>query len=1076
MLMIHPFLQCISFNNTAGETMSFNAGRELEGGFDIMNLVTFENKSYQKVKVGRVDPKAPEGKELILNKDMIVWQHGFNQTIPRSVCNEQCHTGKWKKMKEGEMFCCYDCISCPEGKISNATGVVLGTFVKHRDTPIVKANNRDLTYILLISLLLCFLSPFLFLGQPLKVTCLLQQPTFGIIFSVAVSSVLAKTSIVSLAFVATKPGSRMKKWVGKRLTYSILILCSFMQTNVCVMWLVNSPPFPDIDLHSGTEEIVLRCNEGSAVLFYCVLSYMGLLAITSFIVAFLARKLPDSFNEAKFITFSITSYPLLYRACMKLIPASASRKKLLAWMVTLLKLLLLLFPQLAYKIDPINCLVNDPPHVPHQWYQPGDLHIGGITSLIIHTFHTFSFKEHPSQKFPEVPILVTKFYQHVLALVFAINEINEDPKILPNVTLGYHIYDSYYDASLTYHVTAELLFKSHRFVPNYKCGTQRNLINAIGGLGSDISFHIEDILSVYKIPQIAYGSFAPEESVKTQVSSFYRMVPNEAHQYKGIIHLLKHFGWTWIGFFIVDDDSGDNFLQALESLFSQNGICLAFIQRTPQQVYLNDIYEINSMFLQVYLPFMETSATTIIAYGETLSIMWLNYFLLLGTNRYEEITSVAKVWILTAQTDFAITSLQRASDLHLFQGAISFAIHSSEIPGFKQFLENKRPRWSKADGFQKNFWEQAFDCSFPNPQEPMEAEGMCTGVEKMESLPESVFEMRMTGHSYSIYNAVYVTAHALHAMYTSRANDRRIELQSFHPWKALPLSLCNEHCYAGYQKRKKEGKKFCCYDCSKCPEGKISNSNALVLGIFIKHKSTPIVKASNWDLTYILLISLLLCFLSPLMFIGWPNHVTCLLQQFVFGIIFSVAVSCVLAKTFTVVVAFMATKPGSNMKKWLGKRWANSIVYSGSLIQASNCMVWLATSPPFQDVDMLSLTKEIIVKCNEGSPIMFYLVLGYMGLLAIISFMVAFLARKLPDSFNEAKFITFSMLVFCSVWLSFVPAYLSTNGKYMVVVEIFSILASTGGILGCIFSPKCYIILLRPDLNCREQLTRTKHL
>ncbi|XP_044279482.1 vomeronasal type-2 receptor 26-like [Varanus komodoensis] len=871
-------------------------------------------------------------------------------------------------------------------------------------------------------------------------------------------------------------------------------------------------------------------------------------------------------------------------------------------MVTLLKLLLLLFPQLAYKIDPINCLVNDPPHVPHQWYQPGDLHIGGITSLIIHTFHTFSFKEHPSQKFPEVPILVTKFYQHVLALVFAINEINEDPKILPNVTLGYHIYDSYYDASLTYHVTAELLFKSHRFVPNYKCGTQRNLINAIGGLGSDISFHIEDILSVYKIPQIAYGSFAPEESVKTQVSSFYRMVPNEAHQYKGIIHLLKHFGWTWIGFFIVDDDSGDNFLQALESLFSQNGICLAFIQRTPQQVYLNDIYEINSMFLQVYLPFMETSATTIIAYGETLSIMWLNYFLLLGTNRYEEITSVAKVWILTAQTDFAITSLQRASDLHLFQGAISFAIHSSEIPGFKQFLENKRPRWSKADGFQKNFWEQAFDCSFPNPQEPMEAEGMCTGVEKMESLPESVFEMRMTGHSYSIYNAVYVTAHALHAMYTSRANDRRIELQSFHPWKlsqflqaiyfnnsagekisfnskremeggfdimnmvtfpnhsfvkvkvgwvdpsaleenaltihedmivwhhsfnqALPLSLCNEHCYAGYQKRKKEGKKFCCYDCSKCPEGKISNSNdmsncfycpedqypskdqdscipktfsflsyqeplgiilasaavslslitALVLGIFIKHKSTPIVKASNWDLTYILLISLLLCFLSPLMFIGWPNHVTCLLQQFVFGIIFSVAVSCVLAKTFTVVVAFMATKPGSNMKKWLGKRWANSIVYSGSLIQASNCMVWLATSPPFQDVDMLSLTKEIIVKCNEGSPIMFYLVLGYMGLLAIISFMVAFLARKLPDSFNEAKFITFSMLVFCSVWLSFVPAYLSTNGKYMVVVEIFSILASTGGILGCIFSPKCYIILLRPDLNCREQLTRTKHL
>ncbi|XP_054832644.1 vomeronasal type-2 receptor 26-like [Eublepharis macularius] len=289
-----------------------------------------------------------------------------------------------------------------------------------------------------------------------------------------------------------------------------------------------------------------------------------------------------------------------------------------------------------------------------------------------------------------------------------------------------------------------------------------------------------------------------------------------------------------------------------------------------------------------------------------------------------------------------------------------------------------------------------------------------------------------------------------------------------------PFSLCNSNCPPGYSKKRKEGETFCCYDCAPCPEGMISSEKALVLGLFIKHQDTPIVKANNRSLTYLLLVFLLLCFLCSLLFFGQPNKVTCLLRQTAFGIIFSAAVSSVLAKTVMVVVAFMASKPGNIFQTWVGKRLAQSIVFSCSLVQVFICAVWLGTSPPFPDLDMHSLNKEIIVQCHEGSVTMFYCVLGYMGLLAAISFIVAFLARKLPDNFNEAKFITFSMLIFCSVWVSFVPTYLSTKGKNMVAVEIFSILASSAGLLGCIFFPKCYIITLRPDLNHREQLMR-KH-
>ncbi|XP_029442754.1 extracellular calcium-sensing receptor-like, partial [Rhinatrema bivittatum] len=335
-----------------------------------------------------------------------------------------------------------------------------------------------------------------------------------------------------------------------------------------------------------------------------------------------------------------------------------------------------------------------------------------------------------------------------------------------------------------------------------------------------------------------------------------------------------------------------------------------------------------------------------------------------------------------------------------------------------------------------------------------------------------------------------------------------------------PRSVCSESCPVGYRKSARLGQPSCCFDCVPCSAGEIANetdtancwkcpedywpnerrnrclpkvieflsyqetlgaalaavaiilslATILILIIFFCFKDTPIVRANNRGLSYLLLCTLMLCFLSSLTFIGIPVKLTCMIRQPAFGLIFTICISCILAKTVTVVIAFKAVNPHNHLRKWIGPKIPNLIIVFCSLIQIVICTYWISSHPSFPENNTRSESRKIIVECNDGLTILFYCMLGYMGFLAIISFIVAFLARTLPDSFNEAKFITFSMLVFVSVWLSFIPAYLSTQGKYMVAVEIFAILSSGAGLLFLIFLPKCYIILIRPEMNTKEQL------
>ncbi|XP_057695402.1 extracellular calcium-sensing receptor-like [Corythoichthys intestinalis] len=339
--------------------------------------------------------------------------------------------------------------------------------------------------------------------------------------------------------------------------------------------------------------------------------------------------------------------------------------------------------------------------------------------------------------------------------------------------------------------------------------------------------------------------------------------------------------------------------------------------------------------------------------------------------------------------------------------------------------------------------------------------------------------------------------------------------------KTPPQSVCSESCPPGSRMARKKSQPVCCFDCILCSEGKISNMTnsmecsscpedfwsspqrdrcvpkkreflsyheplgicltsfsllgtlicAVVLGIFIYNRSTPIVRANNSELSFLLLMSLKLCFLCSLLFIGHPRLWTCQLRHAAFGISFVLCVSCILVKTMVVLAVFRASKPGGGASlKWFGAMQQRGTIMALTCIQAVVCIAWIVSASPNPHKNMNYYKDKIVYECDIGSTLGFAVLLGYIALLAILSFLLAFMVRNLPDNFNEAKLITFSMLIFGAVWVAFIPAYINSPGNYADAVEVFAILASSFGLLVALFGPKCYIILLRPERNTKKAI------
>ncbi|XP_075710818.1 extracellular calcium-sensing receptor [Rhinoderma darwinii] len=786
-------------------------------------------------------------------------------------------------------------------------------------------------------------------------------------------------------------------------------------------------------------------------------------------------------------------------------------------------------------------------------------------------------------------------FRWLQAMIFAIEEINNSTTLLPNITLGYRIFDTCNTVSKALEATLSFVAQNKIDSLNLDdfCNCSEHMpstIAVVGATGSGISTAVANLLGLFHIPQVSYASSSRLLSNKNQYKSFLRTMPNDEHQATAMADIIEYYQWNWVGTIAADDDYGRPGIEKFREEAEERDICIDFSELISQYSPIEEIEKLVNII-------QNSTAKVIVVFSSGPDLEPL----------IKEIVRrnvTGRIWL--ASEAWASSSLIAIPEyFHVIGGTIGFALRAGQIPGFREFLHKVHPRMFNSNGFLKEFWEETFNCYMAEGSKKNVDKSnitACTGQENITSVETPYLDFTHLRISYNVYLAVYSIAHALQDIYTCTpgkglfANGSCADIKKVEAWQVLkhlrhlnftnnigeqvdfndfgdlvgnytiinwhltkedgsdevvfedighynvyakkgerlfineskilwsgfsrevPFSNCSRICQEGTRKGIIEGEPTCCFICEACPDGEYSdetdasacekcantywsNENhtscvakqieflswtepfgialtmfailgicltSFVFSVFIKFRNTPIVKATNRELSYLLLFSLLCCFSSSLFFIGEPENWTCQLRQPAFGISFVLCISCILVKTNRILLVFEAKIPTSFQRKWWGLNLQFLLVFLCTFVQIVTCIIWLYTAPPESAENHED--EIIFVICNEGSLMALGFLIGYTCLLAAICFFFAFKARKLPENFNEAKFITFSMLIFFIVWISFIPAYVSTYGKYVSAVEVIAILASSFGLLTCIFFNKVYIILFKPSRNTIEEV------
>ncbi|XP_045880997.1 taste receptor type 1 member 1 [Meles meles] len=791
---------------------------------------------------------------------------------------------------------------------------------------------------------------------------------------------------------------------------------------------------------------------------------------------------------------------------------------------------------------------------------PGDYLLAGL--FPVHS-HCPGVRRRPTVTVCDRPDSFNGHGYHLFqAMRFGIEEINNSTTLLPNVTLGYQLYDVCSESANVY-ATLNVLSVLGTHHIEVQANPARSSPAALAVIGPDTTSHAATtaaLLSPFLVPLVSYEASSGMLGVKRYYPSFLRTIPSDEHQVEVLVLLLQRFGWVWISLVGSDGDYGQLGVRALEELAPQQGICIAFKDIIPFSAYPG------SERMQAMMLHLARARTTVVVVfsGRQLARVFFESVVLANLT--------AKVWI--ASEDWAISRhISSVPGIWGIGTVLGVAIRQRLVPGLKEF-------------------EEAYVRAAKGAHAPCSEGSWCSSNQLCRECRAFTAQQMPTlgafsmSSAYNVYRAVYAVAHGLHQLLDCASgacsrdkvypwqlleqirkvnfllhednvvfNDNGDPLSSYDiiawDWSGskwnfrvigsstgppvqldinktkirwhgkdnqVPTSVCSSDCLEGHQ-RVIVGFYHCCFECVPCEAGTFLNksdlhscqpcgkeewapegsetcfprtvvfltwhepiswvllaANALLLvlvagtaGLFAWHSETPVVRSAGGRLCFFMLGSLAGGSCGLYGFFGEPTLPTCLLRQGLFALGFAIFLSCLTIRSFQLVFIFkFSAKVPTFYHAWVQNRGPSLFVVTSSVAQLLICLTWLAVWTPRPTREYQRFPQLVVLDCSEANSVGFMLAFAYNGLLSVSAFACSYVGKDLPENYNEAKCVTFSLLLNFVAWIGFFTTASVYQGKYLPAVHVLAALSSLSGGFCGYFLPKCYVILRRPDLNSAE--------
>ncbi|XP_062419152.1 taste receptor type 1 member 1-like [Pungitius pungitius] len=773
----------------------------------------------------------------------------------------------------------------------------------------------------------------------------------------------------------------------------------------------------------------------------------------------------------------------------------------------------------------------------------GDYVLGGVFD--IHHSGTVYHDRPKAIDCSSQPFILSS-YRRFQLMRFSVEEINNSTDLLPNVSLGYEIFDHCSEVH-TFPGILKLLSVDSLIQPWAEPHKNLSKVMAVvGPFSSADTLNVAPLFMMDFIPMISYGAASSALEEKERFPSFLRTVHSNKNMIEVIVKILQHFNWRWVAFLNSDDSFGEDGLDLFILRIKDTKICLAYTKT------LNDKTDYSQMFKQID----SQTIPIIIVFAQELGAEAL-------IESAIELNVTNKVWI-AVNTWSLNKKLPKEKGIKQIGTVIGVSQPMVTIPGFSDFIYHSKSQTHCKNAEQKVFCNQVSNCSNLTPEEILNVD---------------------PSFNFAVYSAVYAIAHALHntlhcgtdtcngnitvfpymvlaelktsnftllnqriqfdgkgepmfgsysiVFWNNSGDAEEIGFYRFHPpdnffinissihWYTkgeVPTSMCSQECAVGFARIASRIQK-CCFSCEICPNGTYINitENAykcincketewsaagstscnlrvlefvpftdlgailILVGacvlvgltvamsiLFAINYNTPVVRSAGGPMCFLIFGCLCLSNVSVFFYFGKPTTSSCVLRFLPFLLFYTVCLACFVVRSFQIVSIFkMAAKFPKLHSVWMKYHGQWLFITLAFVTQALLLLFSYILTPPHPHDETLWFPDKTILVCEmnikaSAGPVLLLVSLCF------LCFVFSYMGKDLPKNYNEAKAITFCLLLLILTWIIFATGCLLNKNKDIQTLNALAVLSSLYSFVLWYFMPKCYIIIFQSHRNTQE--------